>query len=82
MLYIYSILLRNNYLVLQYINIFSPLVAIGIVAASLSASLSNSIGASRVLQAVAKDNLFGKVVKTVHYMCEEINLDFRNHVKT
>eukprot|EP00051_Salpingoeca_urceolata_P006116 m.81325 g.81325 ORF g.81325 m.81325 type:complete len:950 (-) comp14690_c0_seq1:104-2953(-) len=52
-------LLQNNYGVLQDINSWPPIVAVGIWCATLSAGLSTLIGASRILQALAMDDLFG-----------------------
>ncbi|XP_048372905.1 solute carrier family 12 member 9 [Sphaerodactylus townsendi] len=55
-------LLKGDYGFFRSINIWPPFVLIGIYAASLSASMSNLIGASRILHALAKDDLFGMVL--------------------
>lgn len=57
---LHSDLLLNNYNFLQDISLCPELVAIGIFASTLSAALSALIGASRVLIALANDNLFGE----------------------
>ncbi|XP_046841565.1 solute carrier family 12 member 9-like isoform X2 [Xenia sp. Carnegie-2017] len=55
-------LLVNQYNYLQVINIEPVMTTIGVFLATLSASLSCLIGATRVLQAVANDNLLGSYV--------------------
>ncbi|XP_022666111.1 solute carrier family 12 member 9-like isoform X2 [Varroa jacobsoni] len=58
-------LLVNNYIYMQYIDFIPQLVGLGIFLATFSASLSNLIGSSRVLEALAKDELFGMLLSPV-----------------
>ncbi|XP_074544471.1 solute carrier family 12 member 9-like [Halichoeres trimaculatus] len=55
-------LLQRDYSFLGDINIWPPMVTIGIYSSTMSAAMSNLIGASRILYALAKDNLFGGVL--------------------
>lgn len=57
--YFCSVLLQRDYSFLRDINIWEPLVIIGVYSSTISASMSNLIGASRILYALAKDDLFG-----------------------
>lgn len=52
-------LLVHNYGFFQEINKVPTLVVIGVFAATLSAALSCLIGASRIVQAISRDNLLG-----------------------
>uniref|UniRef100_H2UY54 Solute carrier family 12 member 9 n=1 Tax=Takifugu rubripes TaxID=31033 RepID=H2UY54_TAKRU len=52
-------LLTEDYGFLQRINLWPPFVTIGIYCSSLSAAMCAMIGASRILHALALDQLFG-----------------------
>lgn len=58
-------LLQNNFVYMMPTNVWPPFVAVGILTATFSAGLSNLIGSSRVLEALAKDNIFGELCKKV-----------------
>uniref|UniRef100_A0A8C1WHF3 Solute carrier family 12 member 9 n=1 Tax=Cyprinus carpio TaxID=7962 RepID=A0A8C1WHF3_CYPCA len=53
------LLLINDYAVFQRVNVWPPFVTIGVYCASLSAAMCSMIGASRILHALALDQLFG-----------------------
>ncbi|XP_077415289.1 solute carrier family 12 member 9-like isoform X2 [Vanacampus margaritifer] len=55
-------ILQRDYSFLGTINVWPPLVTVGIYSSAMSAAMSNLIGASRVLYALSKDNLFGGVL--------------------
>uniref|UniRef100_A0A671Z159 Solute carrier family 12 member 9 n=1 Tax=Sparus aurata TaxID=8175 RepID=A0A671Z159_SPAAU len=55
-------LLQRDYSFLGDINIWPPMVTVGVYSSTMSAAMSNLIGASRILYALSKDNLFGGVL--------------------
>ncbi|KAM9789993.1 solute carrier family 12 member 9-like [Neosynchiropus ocellatus] len=55
-------LLQRDYSFLGDINIWPPLVTVGIYSSAMSAAMSNLIGASRILYALSKDGLFGGIL--------------------
>lgn len=65
MFFFFRTLLTQDYGFLQKINLWSPFVTIGIYCSSLSAAMCAMIGASRILHALAGDQLFGEAAKPV-----------------
>lgn len=61
------ILLVNNNQVLQQIAFWKPLIPIGIIATTFSGELSAQIGSSRVLKALADDEIFGPILNFVKF---------------
>ena len=56
----YLHLLGGIFLDSKEINVAGPIISVGVFVITLSASLANLIGATKILHAVAKDKLFGK----------------------
>lgn len=58
-------ILQCSYTFLVSVNVWKPFVVVGIFASSTSALLSQIIGGSRILLALARDELFGIVLRPV-----------------
>ncbi|XP_041126343.1 solute carrier family 12 member 9-like [Polyodon spathula] len=67
------LLLQRDYSFLRDINVWHPFVTIGVYSSTLSAAMSNLIGASRILYAMARDDLFGKVLAPAKMMSRSGN---------
>ncbi|KAG7280237.1 hypothetical protein CRUP_037598, partial [Coryphaenoides rupestris] len=65
--------LAKDYGFFQRINIWPPFVTIGIYCAALSAAMSSMIGASRILHALAVDQLFVQLGKSVGFGSVHLN---------
>lgn len=64
----FRVLLQRDYSFLRDINLWRPFVTIGVYSSTLSAAMSNLIGASRILYALAKDDLFGQSVQSLIFL--------------
>lgn len=87
---ILSHLLQRDYSFLRDINIWPPMVTIGIYSSTLSAAMSNLIGASRILFALSKDHLFGEILEkhmsccpkfVICFACKVLELHTRTCIK-
>lgn len=58
--------LRSDYLALKRITEFPPLVDAGVVAATLSSALASFLGAPRILQSLARDEVFPTLQHFAH----------------
>jgi potassium/chloride transporter 9 len=73
-------LLQNDFIFMMPVNVWPPFVAVGILTATFSASLSNLIGSSRVLEALAKDNVFGEIelsIASANLSVTELNVTYK-----
>ncbi|KAL7643016.1 UNVERIFIED_CONTAM: hypothetical protein RMT77_006305 [Armadillidium vulgare] len=61
-------LLQNNFSFMLGINVWPPFIVIGVFTSTVSASLSNIIGASRVLAALVKDNIYGSMTRWIGFI--------------
>ena len=57
--------LRSNYVTLQNITFFPPIVLVATMFATVSPALTTMAGMSRILQAQAKDEMYGKHISPI-----------------
>uniref|UniRef100_A0A914E1C6 Solute carrier family 12 member 9 n=1 Tax=Acrobeloides nanus TaxID=290746 RepID=A0A914E1C6_9BILA len=60
-------LLQSDYLVMVDINVLPSCIMLGVFIATFFSSMSNMLGASRVLNRLAQDKLFGLILKPASY---------------